>query len=112
MSSTTSTTPQFFIIPLTPGTPQTLRVQLVNTEYEFALQYCNAASLGWVLTISDQTGNQLASMPVLPGFDLLEQYQYLGIGGALFVLNQAQPNTPPTFAGLGSDWQLYFAPYP
>lgn len=109
-ASTTTAAPQFFIIP-TSGQPQTFKVTLVSATYEFTLQYANAGVGAWILTISDDQGNQLVSFSLVAGIDLLEQYAYLGIGGALFVLNTSDPDDQPTFDNLGTDCQLYFAPY-
>lgn len=63
---------------------------------------------GWALDISDDTGNPIVcGIPLIPGIDLLYQYQYLGIGGALMVIVDGIPDGVPDFAGLGTLGHLY-----
>jgi uncharacterized protein DUF6983 len=64
---------------------------------------------GWFLDIGDGQGAPLVSgIPLVPGVDLLAQYGYLGFTGGLWVQNGQDPEAPPTFDGLGTDWQLYW----
>jgi hypothetical protein len=64
---------------------------------------------GWILDISDTTGQPIASgLPLIPGIDLLYQYKYLGIGGALMVQVDGRPDSVPDFSGLGTTGHLYF----
>lgn len=91
-------------IPLTPE-PQTFSIMLGSTVYELTFTYRN----GWLLDIADASSNPILSgIPLVCGLDLLAQYQYLGIGGALVVLSDGDGLTPPTFDNLGQSCHLYF----
>jgi len=62
-----------------------------------------------VLYIADDTGNSLLSgIPLVTGADLLEQFSYIGIGGALVVQSSNDPNAVPTYEDLGTVGNLYF----
>jgi hypothetical protein len=64
---------------------------------------------GWVLDISNSTGEPIAfGLPLIPGIDLLYQYQYLGIGGALMVIVDGNPDGVPDYSSLGDTSHLYF----
>lgn len=95
-------------IPLNP--PQTTLVALpTGVSYQFKLQYQNAVMGGWFLDISDNAGNALVQgIPLVTGADLLAQYEYLGIGGELWVQNDADPDAVPSFTNLGGACGLYF----
>ncbi len=97
-----------FEIPLT-ATPQLFLITLVGKQYYFKVWW-NDASDTWVLDIL--TGNKaslVCGIPLVTGTDLLGQYEYLGIGGSLFVCsNTDSADDLPTFSNLGTDSKLYF----
>lgn len=95
-------------IPLSPE-PQTFAIDLAGTTYRLRLVYADVDQGGWVLDISDVSGNSIvAGIPLVTGHDLLEQYAYLGFGGQLFVATDGDPDLVPTFANLGVTSHLYF----
>ncbi|WP_298165130.1 hypothetical protein [Novosphingobium sp.] len=97
-----------FEIPLT-AEPQAFSIQLLGVPYQMTLQWRNNAQGGWVLDIADATGVPIVlGIALVTGADLLAQYGYLGLGGALFVLNSASSDDAPTFADLGTDAHLVF----
>ncbi len=97
-------------IPLSP-TPQRLTIALGAATYQLRVFYANTDQGGWLLDIADATGNPLAcGIPLVTGADLLGQYAYLGIGGKLFVVSDADPSAVPTFANLGVGSHLLFQP--
>ena len=118
-------------IPLIPS-PQTFNISLVGVTYTFSLNYrkANAGVIdaptgadaevpgfiidtntldNWVLDISDAVGNPLIfGIPLIPGIDLLGQYAYLNIGGALTVSVSGDPDGVPDYAGLGTKGKMQF----
>ena len=101
-----------FKIPIGTG-PQRFRVQLGATTYQFVLVWRDCHQGGWFLDINDAAGNSLAcGLPLLPGGDLLAQYEHLGIGGGLYVATDGAPLAQPTFDSLGISTWLYFVTSP
>ena len=106
--TTELTTPTLYAIPLQPQA-QTFQVTLASIQYQFTLQYCNAPNGGWILSIADNQGNPIvSSIPLVTGVDLLGQYQYLGLGGSLYVQTPANLGAVPTYDELGVSSFLYF----
>jgi predicted Zn-dependent protease with MMP-like domain len=98
-------------IPLTSA-PQTFQILLGSNYFKLAFQWRDP-SPGWVLDIVDSTGNPIVQgIPLVTGVDLLEQFQYLGIGGQLRVQTDTLPDAVPTFANLGVNSHLYFVSFP
>nr|WP_155295335.1 hypothetical protein [Chromobacterium violaceum] len=88
-------------------------MQLGSTTYQFVLVWRDAHEGGWFLDINDIAGNQLAcSLPLLPGADLLAQYEHLGIGGGLYVATDGDLLARPTFDSLGVSTWLYYVTTP
>ena len=100
-------------IPLQP-TPQTLAVSLLNVTYNLGVWWNDdPAAQCWMLDISDAQGNPiLLGVPMITGIDLLEQYEYLGLGFHLIVQTDNDVDAVPTFANLGSNGHLYVAVEP
>lgn len=56
----------------------------------------------WYMDLSDSSDSLIAgSIPLVTGADLLEQYAYLGLGFALFVVCDADGQDYPTENDLG-----------
>lgn len=101
-----------FEIPLTPQ-PQTFAITLANVGYRMTVQWRETDMGGWVLDIADANSGPIVSgIPLVTGADLLAQYEYLGIGGALFVQTDHDITAPPTFDNLGLAGHLYFTVTP
>jgi predicted Zn-dependent protease with MMP-like domain len=95
-------------IPLTPS-PQTFSILLAGVSYQLTLRYIDATEGGWLIDIADNAENNiLCGVPLVTGHDLLEQYDYLGLGGQLFVQTDGDPDAIPTFQNLGLQGHLYF----
>lgn len=75
-----------------------------------AVTWRNRGGAGWVLDLATSDGVALVSgVPLVTGCDLLQQFQHLGIPGALLVLSDgADPGAEPTFDNLGTDARLYY----
>ena len=97
-----------FEIPLRKG-PQKFSVQLGANEYQVSLAYAAAPDGGWHMTIADADGKTLvAGVMVTSGEDILQQFAYLGIPGAIYAATDNDADTPPTFANLGTGGQLFY----
>ena len=64
----------------------------------------------WFMDIADANANPLAcALPLITGADMLDDLEYLGIGGQLIVFtNGEDPNSIPTLYNLGTDSNVYF----
>jgi hypothetical protein len=107
-------------IPLSP-VQQTLSVSLAGVTFQFTFVWvatapttmpvsATASTDGfWAMNIADAQGNPLLNgAPLVTGANLLDQYRYLGIPGALVVQTDNDPAAIPTFTNLGNEAHLYW----
>lgn len=88
--------------------PQRLSVTLSGESYQLLVTW-NAVSECWLLRIADSSGVVLvSSIPLVTGTDLLEQFEYLGLGGELQVQTDGDVDAIPTFTNLGIEGRLYW----
>jgi len=103
---------QAFEIPLKPATQQKLHISLSGVDYTLSLTFNSHANAGiglWMLQIGDTLESVLVSgIPLVTGCDLLEQFHYLGIPGALIAQGAGHSNPPPNFTDLGSGSHLFY----
>jgi hypothetical protein len=109
----------YFEIPLTPA-QQSMAISLNGTTYNLTFTYrdttlgsdqVDGLPVGWIMDFADQDGNLLiGAIPLVTGCNLLGQYAYLGIGGAMFVYSDGTNDTTPTYANLGVGSHLVFVP--
>lgn len=78
-----------------------------NLTLSFTLDW-NAMAGYWVLGIYDPTSGDaiLTNVPLLPGYDLLAQYAYLGLGSAVLVNSGDQSITVPDESNLSTNFAL------
>jgi hypothetical protein len=101
----------FYEVPLV-STPQTLSIALGGATYNLTVQWNWVAQL-WVLDVADVNNVPLVGgIPLVTGANLLEEYAYLGFGGALIATTDSDPAAPPAFTGLGTTSHLYFVTMP
>jgi hypothetical protein len=99
---------EVFRIPLQP-TPQEFFIELAGVEYLAVCRWNDAPEAGWELSINTADGEPIVTaLPLVTGVDLLAQHRHVGIGGALVVYTDADPDATPTLETLGSDSNLYF----
>jgi len=97
-----------FRFPFTPAQPQRFSIPLAGVTYEIVVRWNDPAAC-WILDIYSQTGVLiLGGVALVTGCNLLEQYEYLGLGGGLEVQTDNDTFAVPTFANLGSTGNLYF----
>jgi len=99
-----------FEIPLQPSTAQQFYIPLNGINYRLRFLYINAPEGGWIMDIADGPTDDpiVCGIPLVPGADLLAQYQYLGIG-SMFIVSAGDMAAPPTFDNLGVTTKLYYA---
>jgi hypothetical protein len=106
-----SSTLPVYEIPLTPQSQQ-FNITLNGTQYQFSLTWREDDALvsNWVLDIYTGAGVPVVTgVPLVTGCNLLEQYQYLGLGFGLFVANDGNALlATPTFDNLGSTCHLLY----
>jgi hypothetical protein len=98
-------------IPFQPEKRQTFSVRLTrDVQVELKFEYLNLdVDPCWIMDISDRFRNQLVcGIPLLPGQNLLEQYEYLDLGVTMFILNTIDQDVVPTWKTMGVDANLYF----
>lgn len=94
-------------INLAPG-PQRLRVKLGASVYVMRLLW--RVGGGWFLDILSTDGEPIiASLPLLPGRDMLEQHQHLGIGHLRCTVD-GLADEAPGYDDLGGRCRLYWWP--
>lgn len=63
----------------------------------------------WMADLSDEDGNALiAGFSLVTGSDLIEQFEYLGIGGQLICQTDSNRDAVPTFENLGRQSHFFF----
>jgi hypothetical protein len=112
-----------FKIPVTPQRNQRFDVTINGIRYNFRLVW-NGALNAWVLDIYDEAETPiLTGVPLVTGSDLLDQFEYLGIGvnentgtmvslRALTYAVHRPPEAVPTFENFGTDAHLYYITRP
>lgn len=91
-------------IPLTPDN-QKFSVTLAGVSYQMSVIWRAAF---WCLDLLDNSGTTLiAGIPLITDADLLEQYNYLGLGFSLYVVCDDPAAENPTETDLGIDSHLY-----
>lgn len=109
MSATNITTANSnaYVVPLTPSN-QEFDISLSGVSYHFRVKW-NSFSNAWILYIEDSKQNPILSgLPLVTGCDLLEQYGYLNIGGALIVQSTNDASLVPDYNSLGSTGNLFY----
>ena len=76
-----------------------------NIAFTFRLTY-NELAKYWLLDISVNDEMKISALPLTPSQNLLEQFDYLGLG-SLHVLPRSQLKTQwPDYENLTSDWYI------
>jgi hypothetical protein len=88
--------------------PQTFVISLGGVVYRLTTTWCDAAP-NWVLNVEHpDDGPLIMGIPIVPGVDLLGQYEYLGIKGKIFVQSAATPTRTPGYDDLGAASLVFF----
>ena len=85
-----------------------MRISLNGIYYRIVIVW-NDFSSNWNMDIADDAGNYLVrSVPLVAYTNLLEQFNYLGVGGKLATFTDNNSYDNPTFDNLGTTSHLYF----
>lgn len=96
-----------YLIPLISQN-QEFDISLAGVTYHLIIKW-NGFSECWVLDIEDSQRNPtLSGIAMVTGCDLLEQYGYKEIGGAMVVQSTNDPDLVPNADTLGSTGNLFF----
>jgi len=94
-------------VPLT-NKNQTLQTSLLGITYILTVRWNALANL-WYLDINDANNKPILNgVPMTAGVNLLKQFAYLGINGALVAQNVSNPNLPIGEVDLGVTGFLLF----
>jgi len=105
--SITATNSNAYVIPLI-NQNQEFDISLAGITYHLRIKW-NSFSQAWILYIEDSQRNPIVGgIPMVTGCDLLEQYGYLDIGGAMVVQSTNNPSLVPDYSSLGKTGFLFF----
>lgn len=97
-----------FEIPLR-SRAQKIKTEINGLEYGMFFRW-NKASNCWIMDISNSDDTPLLSgVPLITGADLLEQFEYLGLGVKMVALTIGDIDAVPTFDNAGVEGKLFFA---
>ena len=87
---------------------QKITIALNGVDYNLVVRW-NYISGVWNVDLYDSDNVLLlGSIPLVTGLDLLEQFEYLNIGGRLEVQTDGDTFKLPTFENIGTESILYF----
>jgi len=96
-----------YTIPLN-NVNQNIQTSLLGVTYSLTVRWNALANL-WYLDIDDVNDDPILNgIPMVAGVNLLKQYTYLGIGGALVAQNVPNPLLPIGLDDLGKTGFLLF----
>lgn len=101
-----------FTIPLGSGAQQ-FTVSLGEKSVMMRLIWRTATGGGWFMDVFESDGITpiVCGLPIRCGHNLFEQYQYLGLGKMLALID-GQADRDPSYDDMGSNLQLYWTPWP
>lgn len=79
-----------------------------NLKLGFRMIYNEVAGF-WFVDISKDSQVLITGLPLIPSQDLLEQFQYMGIGHAYLVPKTELTNQFPTISTLNSEWYVVWS---
>jgi hypothetical protein len=87
---------------------QSLRISLGGVYYNISVEW-NESSSNWNINLSDDNGlSILNSIPLLTCANILEQFDYLRLGGNLRITVDSDNTSNPTYNDLGQTSHVYF----
>lgn len=97
-----------FLVPL-ENIPKDFVITVGDRDLNVICKWNDSLDAGWMIDIRDDISNTniICGIPLVTGVDLLEQYEYLGLGVGLVVYTNGNANAIPTLDNLGVDSNLY-----
>lgn len=103
----------YAIIPLSgiPNNETTYRIPVNNGNISLKLRLTyNEISRYWSVDITNRDGAMLISaLPLVPGQNILEQYEYMNVGGAWVIPRSSVKEEWPSYSTLTSNWYLIWS---
>lgn len=97
-----------FEFPLSPSAQQ-MSVPIGDQELTFRFAWADSPDGGWFMDILRLDGSPLArGLPLTAGENVLQQFDYLGIPGAIYVQTDNDPLAEPTYDNLGLNGRVFF----
>ena len=97
----------FYEIPLKPYA-QEFEIGFATQRIRLRFMFQDVPDGGWFMDILDvKSVPIICGIPLVTGADLLGQFGYLGLGGPLFVVTDADSAAVPTFDNLGTGSHLF-----
>jgi hypothetical protein len=88
---------------------QNMTIQLGTSTYAIRFGWGDSPEGGWFIDIADVNGNALINgLTLTAGENILQQFDYLGIGGEIRVETDGNDLIEPTYANLGSNGKVLF----
>lgn len=79
----------------------------VPVTVQLKTNWCAPANC-WIVDVNDENGVPIvAGMAMVTGADLLEQFQYLGLGFQMIVQSDNNPDEVPSYTTLGKTGHLF-----
>lgn len=94
--------------PLSPMA-QKMTITLGDAEYQIRFAWCASPEGGWFIDLATSTGAPLVTgLPLTAGESVLQQFDYLGVGGGIYVATDNSDLVEPTYENLGTNGKVYF----
>ncbi len=94
-------------IPLAPY-PQKMTIELSGVVYSLTFKW-NEPMQCWVVDFATPAGvTVLTGIPIVTGVDLVEQFEYLQLGGGVQAVSDTVATDVPTFENLGVSSHVYW----
>ena len=79
-----------------------------NIELRFTMQYNEVAGF-WFVDIGKDNQTIISGYPLIPAQDLLEQFQYMGIGHAYLIPRSELSKQFPDYETLSTEWYVVWS---
>ena len=79
-----------------------------NIELRFTMQYNEVAGF-WFVDINKDNQTIISGYPLIPAQDLLEQFQYMGIGHAYLIPRSELSRQFPDYETLSTEWYVVWS---
>ena len=79
-----------------------------NIELRFTMQYNDVAGF-WFVDIGKDNQTIISGYPLIPAQDLLEQFQYMGIGHAYLIPRSELSRQFPDYETLSTEWYVVWS---
>ena len=79
-----------------------------NIELRFTMQYNDVAGF-WFVDIGKDNQTIISGYPLIPAQDLLEQFQYMGIGHAYLIPRSELSKQFPDYETLSTEWYVVWS---